>query len=209
MTAMPDITLYAALASRAFMVRWMLEELALPYRVRELDLRRKEQKAPWFLRINPMGKTPAITDGSVVVTEGPAICLYLADRYGYGTLAPAVDDPDRGPYLRWSVFATAVFEPAAYLGDKPDPAAASGLGWGERAAMLGAIDQAVQPGPWLLGERFSAADVALGSLISIALFNRRIEPTAALAAYDERLSVRPAYKIAAAANWPPALFGSK
>jgi glutathione S-transferase len=64
------------------------------------------------------------------VSENPAICLYLADRYGYGSLAPEIADPQRGAYLRWAVFSTAVFEPAIYLNEQPDPVAASGRGWG-------------------------------------------------------------------------------
>ena len=71
---------------------------------------------------------------------------------------------------------------------------------------LAAVDQALTAGPWLLGKMFSAADVILGSLLSVALFNKRLPETAVLAAYNARISDRPAYKIAAEANWPPSLF---
>jgi glutathione S-transferase len=206
-TSQPDITLYAAIASRAFTARWMLEELGVPYRTKNLSLRKGQQKSPDFLRINPMGKVPALTDGDVVVTENVAIGLYLADRYGYGTLAPRVDDAARGPYLRWSVFATSVFEPGVYQTETITDTDAMARGWGHTGAMRAVVEGAVTPGPYLLGERFSGADVILGSLISFALFNRLLPATPGLAAYDARLTARPAYKRAAEANWPPALFG--
>ena len=206
MLRMSDITLYFAPASRSFTPRWLLEELGVPYRIRKINLRKGEQKHPDYLRINPMGKVPALKDGAVVVSENPAICLYLADRYGYGTLAPEIADPLRGAYLRWMVFSTAVFEPAIYLNDPPDARAASGRGWGERATVIHLLSEALATGPWLLGERFSAADVMLGSLLSIALFGKRIaDPPAALTAYDRRLAARGAYERAAAATWPPSL----
>ena len=59
-----------------------------------------------------MGKLPTLVDGDLVVTEAAAIALYLADRYAPGRLAPALDDPRRGTYLRWSFFAPSVIEPA-------------------------------------------------------------------------------------------------
>ena len=204
----PDITLYFALASRGFTARWMLEELGLPYRVEMLDLRKGDQKKPGYLAINPMGKVPALTDHGVAVTENPAICLYLADRYGYGTLAPKIEDEARGAYLRWCVFATAVFEPGVYLRDAADPVASSGRGWGDYETVTGVMEQILAQGPWLLGETFSAADVVLGSLLSVALFNKRLPETPVLGAYNERISGREAYKRAAAATWPPELFGA-
>ena len=200
----PDITLYFAPASRAFTPRWLLEELGLPYEVKTIDIRNGGQQSPDYLRINPMGKVPALTDGAVTVSENPAICIYLADRYSLSAMAPALDDPRRGPYLRWMVFSTAVFEPVIYFDDDNNPVAASGRGWGDRKRVLQSLDDTLRNGPWLLGEQFSAADVMLGSLISVALFNGRIaEPATSLIAYNERLSERLAYKRAAEATWPP------
>lgn len=204
MSAEPDITLYASIYSRSFTARWMLAELGLPYRTVDVDIGKRLHKAPDYLRVNPMGKVPAITDGDVVVTENPAICLYLADRYGLGSLAPATDDALRGPYLRWCVFATAVFEPAVYLTDQPDDdAAVSGRGWGRRETVLDIVGALLAKGPWILGDRFSTADVVLGSLISVALFSQRLSGTPAMTAYNDRISARAAYKAAAEANWPP------
>jgi glutathione S-transferase len=198
---MGDLVLYGDIHNRTFTARWMLAELALPYREIRIRLRRREQKAPTFLAINPMGKLPALTDDGVAVTETTAICLYLADRYGLGGLAPAPDDPRRAPYLRWAVFATAVLEPAIYMRDQDvDPSA---VGWGDYETALGALESALTPGPWLLGATFSAADVALGAVLSVAMFNGRVPGRPVLEAYNARLSARAAYQRAAEATWPP------
>jgi glutathione S-transferase len=203
---MPDITLYFALASRAFTPRWLLEELGVPYSVEMLNLREGTQKRPDYLRVNAMGKVPALTDGEVTISENPAICIYLADRYGYGSLAPKIEAPLRGAYLRWMVFSTAVFEPAVYLQEPKDPVKAAGRGWGDFDTVVRVLTEALAKGPWLLGDQFSAADVMLGSLLSIALINKRLPEAPALTAYDARLTEREAYKRAADATWPPDLF---
>src|SRR6478672_4134926 len=105
------ITLYHHPFSRAAGVVWTLEEVGQPYELQFVDIRKNEQKSPEHLALNPMGKIPVLVDGDVVVTEAAAIALYLADRYAAGRLAPAVDDPRRGTYLRWSLFPAAVIEP--------------------------------------------------------------------------------------------------
>jgi glutathione S-transferase len=200
----PDITLYASIASRSFTARWILEELGLPYRVQVVDIRAGEQKAPDYLRLNPMGKVPTLTDGEAVVTETVAICLYLADRYGYGTLAPRIEDAGRAAYLRWAVFATAVLEPAYQTKTLSLPAFSHG--WGDLNSALGAARQVLEPGPWLLGETFTAADVALGATLTVGLFTKQIPEDPVLVAYNDRLAARPAYQAAMKANWPPELF---
>src|SRR5688572_10627624 len=91
--------------SRASNVVWMLEEIGIEYELRFVDLMAGGHKAPELVAMNPMGKLPILVDGDVVVTESAAIGLYLADRYSLGRLAPKTDDPSRGTYLRWSLFA--------------------------------------------------------------------------------------------------------
>jgi glutathione S-transferase len=200
---MNGITLYFSPASRSFTPRWLLEELGIPYAVKTISLRRGVQKSTGFTAINPMGKVPALRDGDVVVAENPAICIYLADRYSYGKLAPEIDDRQRGKYLRWMVFSTAVFEPAIYTEEARSPEEASGRGWGSRATVLTILDEALTGNAWLLGSQFSAADVMVGSLLSIALFNQRIaSPPASFSDYAQRLADRPAFQRAAAATWP-------
>src|SRR6478736_3327010 len=108
-----SIVLYHHPFSRAANVVWMLEELGTPYELRFVDLMKGVQKTPEITALNPMGKLPILVDGDAVVTESAAIALYLADRYSYGKLAPRVDDPARATYLRWSLYPSAVMEPAA------------------------------------------------------------------------------------------------
>jgi len=204
-----EITLYRALASRAFPVLWLLEELGLEYRseiVTLADWRRPER----LLQIAPSGKVPAVVDGETVVTEAPAICLYLADRYGYGALAPTVDEPDRGPYLKWLVWSTAVLEPARelQLTTVVPPKSAWGVGWPTWDLVLKEFADAVEHRQWLLGDRFSAADVMLGSVLSTGLFCEMIPPLPPLVAYNQRLADRAANQRAGQLNWPPDRFPS-
>jgi glutathione S-transferase len=203
---MNRIVLYHSVASRAFIALWMLEELGVPFEIADTDIRTRKHKRPEYLKINPMGKVPALSDDGVVITENPAICLYLADKYGYGTLAPKIEDPGRGPYLKWIVYSTAVFEPAAWLPPAVTEADRSGYGWGHPDTVFDMLEATLSQGPWLLGERFTAADVALGGLFGIAWFNKKIPNRPAFKAYFERVNERPAYQRASARTWPPELF---
>lgn len=169
MPAYRHVTLYHAPNTRSTSVLILLEELAADYELRLLDFAAGEQHAPEYLRVNPMGKVPAIRHGDAVVTEQVAIYLYLADLYADRGLAPPLADPQRGPYLRWLVFYAACFEPA--LVDralKRDPAPGATSPYGTFDTMLGAITSQVEPGPYLLGDRFSAADVLWGTALGLA-----------------------------------------
>ena len=194
------IALYHSVASRAFVALWMLEKLGIPFRIEDTDIRKGKQKSPAYLRINPLGLVPAIDDDGVIVTEIPAICLYLADRYSYGGLAPKIDDPIRGAYLKWMVFATSVFEPAIGVFAAPDTEGSPQFG--NRDAVIAILDATLSAEPYLLGDSFSAADVALGGLFGIAMFNRRLPALPSFASYNERLAERPANGRARARTWP-------
>jgi len=186
--------------SRAANVVWMLEELGLEYELRFVDLMKGEHKKPEMLALNPMGKLPILKDGDVVVTEVAAIGLYLADRYSLGKLAPKTDDPARATYLRWSLFAPSVIEPgmmAKAAGWDYKPSAA---GWGTHDAMLSAMESAVRGRDYVLGDRFSMADVIFGGTVRYMLRFKLLEPTPTLGAYAERLGARPALKGAEARN---------
>ena len=115
MAAKRGITLYHSPASRAFIPYWLLEELGVPFDVVTVDIAKGDQKTPDYLAINPSGKVPALADGEAVISETPAIGIYLADRYGYGGLAPRIEDPRRGEYLRWMVYSQTVLDPVAEL----------------------------------------------------------------------------------------------
>ena len=200
-----EIVLYRSVASRSFAAIWMLEELGEPYRMETVDIRTGAQKAPDYLRLNPMGKVPTLVVGDSVVTEVPAICLFLADRYGYGSLAPRIDDPDRAAYLRWIVFSTAVLEPAVLIHELKLEAPAYHVGWGEYEGAVRTLIRLLDGRGYVLGDRFSAADVALGAQVSVGLFTRQLPEDPVLVAYNARLSARRAHAAAVATNWPPEL----
>ena len=186
------VTLYSNPMSRGRTVQWLLEELGAPYDLKAVDLAKGEQKAPHYLAINPMGKVPAIVHRGVVVTESAAICVYLADAFPQAGLAPKLDDPKRGTYLRWIFFGVGCFEPAVIdkMFGRPPVERPGAIGYGTYETMLAALATALTPGPWILGRRFSAADVFVGSQIQYALMTKAIEPTPVFQEYAERIEAR-------------------
>ena len=194
------LTLYHHPFTRAATVVWMLEELGRPYTLRYVDVQSGEQRQPEFRAINPMGKIPVLVDGDVVVTEGAAIGLYLADRYAPGVLAPALDSPARAPYLRWSLFAPSVIEPASMAKSAGWKVPTGQAGWGDYDSVIATMESAIGDGPWLLGENFSMADVIFGSTLRYMLRFRMIEGRPTFEQYVERLSARPAAQAADAKN---------
>jgi glutathione S-transferase len=188
------ITLYHHPFSRAAGVVWALEEIGQPYELKFIDLMKGAHKDPKFLALNPMGKLPTLTDGDAVVTEAAAIDLYLADRYALGRLAPAVDDPRRGTYLRWSFYAPSVIEPGSMARAEKWEFKSSHAGWGDYDAMITAINGAVAKGPFLLGEMFSMADVIFGGTLRFMTMFGLMQPTPEIAAYLEKINARPALK---------------
>jgi glutathione S-transferase len=194
------IVLYHHPYSRAANVVWMLEEVGVEYELRWVDVMAGAQKSPEVVALNPMGKLPVIIDGAAVVTESAAIGLYLADRYAAGRLAPAVDDPARGTYLRWSLFAPSVIEPAAAAKPSGGNFNPGSVGWGTYEAMVNAAEAAIGKGPYLLGERFTMADVIFGGTVRYMLMFKMIEPKPAFEAYVARLDARPAYQRSSAKN---------
>jgi glutathione S-transferase len=183
------------------MALWMLEELGVPYRLETVDINKGQQKAPAYLKINPMGKVPAVTVNGTVITESPAICLYLSDRYGYGTFAPRIEDPARATYLRWMIFSTAVVEPTLTTHGTKSEISARQAGWGAYEDVLETLRQALAGKTFLLGDDFTAADVALGGQIGWGLFNKNLPEDPILVAYSERIAARPANQKAAALTW--------
>ena len=194
------LTLHYHPYSRAAGTIWALEEVGVPYELKIVDILKGAQKQPGFVAINRMGKLPTLVDGDVVVTESAAIALYLADRYAAGRLAPALDAPRRGTYLRWSFFAPSVIEPAVMAKSSGWEVKEVAAGWGNYASMIATAESAIAKGPFLLGEEFSMADVVFGGLLRFLLSFRQIEPTPAFTAYVERLDARPAYQRADARN---------
>jgi glutathione S-transferase len=186
--------------SRAAATVWMLEEVGVEYELRFVDIMAGQQKSPEILAKNPMGKLPILTDGDVVVTESAAIGLYLADRYASGRLAPTLDDPARGTYLRWSLFAPSVIEPGAMAKQAGWQVREGQAGWGSHDAMLSAMESALAGGDFILGDTFSMADVIFGGTLRFMLTFKLIEPRPTFTAYAERLGQRPALQRADARN---------
>jgi glutathione S-transferase len=187
-----SIVLYHHPFSRAATVVWMLEELGVDYELRWVDIMSGAHKAPDLVALNPMGKLPILADGDQIVTEVAAIGLYLADRYGLGRLAPHVDDPKRGTYLRWALFAPSVIEPGAMAKMNGWNAKPSQAGWGTHEAMMASIESAIAGRDFLLGDMFSMADVIFGGTVRFMLRFKMLETTPAIAAYADRLGTRPA-----------------
>ena len=188
------LILYTNPMSRGRIVRWMLEELGQPYRTEVLDYG-TTMKAPAYLAINPMGKVPALRHGTTVVTECAAICAYLADAFPEVGLAPPPADPLRGPYFRWLFFAAGPVEAAVSnkaLGWEAPPGRERMLGYGTYTAAMDTLEGAVSGGPYLVGGRFSAADVYLGSQIGFGLQFGTIEKRPAFERYWAGLAARPA-----------------
>lgn len=194
------ITLLHHPFSRAAGVVWTLEEIGEPYELKYVDILKGEQKTDAVLAMNPMGKVPVLLDGDAVVTESAAIALYLADRYASGRLAPKLDDPRRGTYLRWTLFAPSVIEPGAMAKMSGWEFKPGQAGWGDHEAMLTAIETAVSGRQFLLGDMFSIADVVFGGTLRYMTMFKMLDASPAVAAYLERLNARPALQRADAKN---------
>jgi glutathione S-transferase len=195
-----SLTLYHHPFSRAANVLWMLEEVGVPYELHFVDLMTGKHKLPEILALNPMGKLPILTDGAAVVTESAAIGLYLADRYAAGRLAPRLDDPKRGTYLRWSFFAPGVVEPGLMAKAAGWAYKEGQAGWGNHEAMIQAMQAALADREYLLGNEFSMADIIFGGTVRFMLQFKMLEPLPVFVAYGERLAARPALKKADARN---------
>jgi glutathione S-transferase len=191
-----EVVFYHNPMSRARTVHWMLEEAGAPYRVELIDFKKAEHKSPAFLAVNPMGKLPAITHRGVAITETGAICAYLADAYPAAALAPRLDEPLRGTYLRWLFFGAACVDAALIdrmLG-RPAPEKTSAIGYGSYQDVVQALEQAITPGPYILRQRFSAADVYIGSQIDFGMMTKSLEPRPPFQRFLELLHQRPAYR---------------
>ena len=188
-------TLYHMPQTRGGTTLWMDEELGGVCDLRLINLRKGEGRTPEFLKINPMGKLPALRHRGATVTEAAAICAYLADAFPEKGLAPATDDPMRGVYYRWMFFAPSCIEPMMLdrLGkvSREDTKVA---GHGDYERVMASINQALSNGPWILGEKFSAADVVMGSTLFFATMFGAIPKDGRVKDYVDRITARPAHQ---------------
>ena len=187
--------LFWAPQTRAQRGIWLLEEAGVEYEMVRIDLGAEESRATeGFLDASPMGKVPAIVDGDVRMSESAAICLYVADRYAMGSLAPSIDDARRGKYLYWTLYTPAVIEPAMSEKFNDVEPNRRRSGWGDFDLMIETWDAALDGRDWILGDQFTAADVMLGSsAIFLGMFGM-LPDSRNLPQYADRCIERPAYR---------------
>ncbi len=194
------LTLFHAPRSRSSRIIWLLEELGVPYQLRYVTIRYSDGsgEGPDAANPHPDKKVPALLDDDVLVTESAAVATYLADQADGAGLAPWIGDGDRGRYLTWLSWIEGEFGPAigARLG------AAAGETPSAFVAALARVERALAEGPWLLGERFSAADVMMGGTLGWA--HRLMPSDGVIPAYLARLTQRPAFHRAMARDAVPA-----
>ena len=191
---MTDLTLYHAVPSRSSLVRWMLEELSEPYEIEVLVLLKGEHLTEDYKAINPMTKVPALRHRNVVVTEAAAICTYLADEFPDRGLNVLIGNPLRGPYLKWLFFGPSCIEPAMMDSAFPRKEAPhrGTLGYGDLERVMDVVSQALATGPYLLRDRFTAADVVVGSTLRFGVEFKLLPGRPEVMAYIDRLLERPA-----------------
>ena len=187
-----ELVLYTHPMSRGRIARWMLEEVGQPYRAEIVEFG-SAMKGPDYRGVNPMGKVPALRHGDAIVTEGAAICAYLADAFPQANLAPPRGE--RAAYYRWMFFGAGPVEAATTnkaLGVEPPEGETMMVGYGRLSDVLDTLEFAVSRGEYLAGNRFSAADVYLGSQIGFGMMFGGIEKRPAFESYYARISQRPA-----------------
>jgi glutathione S-transferase len=190
------LTFYTNPMSRGRIARWMLEEVGQPYETVVLDFG-TTMKGADYLKINPMGKVPAIRHGDAIVTEAAAICAYLADAFPQANLAPPPGHKKRAPYYRWMFYGAGPVEAMASnhaMGWVP-PAERRGMfGYGSREDVLNALEYAVSQHEYLTGDSFTAADLYVGAQIGWGMQFGTIEKRPAFETYFARITDRPAAK---------------
>lgn len=185
--------LYYAPKTRSSRIAWLLEEADIDYEIVPITLGNPDHPAD-FLAASPMGKVPAIRDDNTALSDSAAISLYVCDRYPGAGLAPPVEHEDRGPYLYWTMYTPAVIEPSMaekMSGMEPNPRS---YGWGSFDLMISTLEKQLENGPWLLGERFSGADVITGSSVVFMQMFGMLPESETLSAYAKRCLERPAYQ---------------
>ena len=187
--------LFWAPQTRSQRAIWMLEETGVDYEMERIALLSPDRvDSTEFLAASPMGKVPAIVDGDVSMSESAAICIYLADRYASGMLAPALDAPERGKYLYWMMYTPAVVEPSMSEKFNNVESNRHRSGWGDFDLMIETWDEALEGRDWIVADHFTAADVMLGSSAVFLRMFKMLPETKNLDAYADRCLARPAYR---------------
>jgi glutathione S-transferase len=191
---MPNLTLYHASPSRSSVALWMLEEIGEPYDIKLLKLNAGDNMKPDYLAINPMGKVPALKHGDTIITEVAAICTNLADEFPGKKLNIPVGSPKRGVYLKWLFFGPGCVEPAVIdrAAPRKEEARRAMLGYGDFDTTMNVVAKAVERGPWLMGDQFTAADVVIGANIRWGTIFKLIPERKEFLDYSARIAARSA-----------------
>jgi len=180
--------------TRSAGARVLLEELGVPYEMHVINMKAGDQRKPGYLKVNPMGKVPAVLHGDALITEQVALYIYLPDAFPEAGLAPGLTDPLRGPYLRWIAYYGSCFEPGVVdRALKRDPAPPSMCPYGDFDTMFKTLVDQLRAGPYILGERFSAADLLWGLSLRWMTGFKIVEGLPEIMAYVERVSSRPSF----------------
>lgn len=192
------IVFYTNPMSRGRIARWALEEVGCPYEEVVMQFG-PSMKSTEYLAINPMGKVPAIVHGRRVVTEAAAICLYLADVFRDAGLFPL--DEEKADYYRWTFFAAGPVEHAVTgraLEWSVPPGRAGMVGYGSYDSVVETLEKALAGRDYVCGDRFTAADIYVGSAVAFGLQFGSLPKAEVLERYAARVSARDAYKRASA-----------
>lgn len=194
-----QVTLFHSPQTRSSGVLTLLEELGADYQLHVMNMKAGENRKPEYLAVNPMGKVPAILHGDALVTEQVAVYIYLGDLYADKGLAPQMGDVLRGPYLRWLAFYGSCFEPAVTdRAMKREPAAPSMSPYGDFDTMFKTLTDQLARGDYILGSRFTAADVLWGAALNWMTMFGVVEATPVIKDYIGRVNARPAVERALA-----------
>ena len=191
--------LYWSPRTRSFSALWLMEETGQPYERVLIDIFKGAQKAPEYLAVNPMGKVPALQDGEATLAEAAAICAYVAERCPQANLAPPPGDRLRAKYLYWLFFGPGCVEPAMVQVATKVEMNPTAAGWGDAQRVFDVLDAALARGPWILGERFSAADIVIGSGLNFVIRRFKMVPSRpSFDRYIDACAARPAFQRASA-----------
>jgi glutathione S-transferase len=186
------LTLYHAPKSRSSRIIWLLEELGADYKLTITNIPRMDGTgAADAANPHPDKKVPALVDDGVLITESVAIVQYLTDKFPEARLGPGIGDAQRGQYLSWLAYYAGVIEPVVNLefAGLADNAAMQRT-FRDRAAVDRRILAALRSGPWMLGERFSGADILIASIGQFA--RTMLPPGDPVDAFLARCNARPA-----------------
>jgi glutathione S-transferase len=190
---MADLIFYHNPQSRGRIVRWMLEEIGQPYETEVVPY--EQMKSERYLAIHPLGKVPAIKHKDHVVTECAAICAYLADVFPQAGLGPR--DDEKADYYRWFFYAAGPWEQAGtnhMMGWDPPEDKQRMFGYGSYERAIAVVDELLRLRDYVCGDRFTAADVYVGSQIMFPMQFGVLAERDSFVRYRDRLQQRPAYR---------------